>query len=166
MSAAELLLAVRRGAPRLAALPTELVPQTLAEAYAIQHQLLGLLGSRVGGWKATLFDARNGICAPLAADALLSSPAQASSNLAATRNTSRFGVEPEIAFLMGADLPARVSTVPYSIEDAHFVIAARHGIGRIIQPCDARFDGAMLTIGLFERGKSSINFGMREQPTP
>ena len=38
--AARLLLAVRRGAPRLAALPAALAPQTLADAYAIQHALL------------------------------------------------------------------------------------------------------------------------------
>jgi len=130
--AAELLLAVRRGAPRLAALPPELAPQTLAEAYAIQTQLLRALGSRVGGWKATLFDARHGICAPLAWDALLPSPALATSNPTATGNTVRFGIEPEIAFRLGADLPPRLPDEPYSAEEVCAAVASVHAVIEIV----------------------------------
>lgn len=130
--AAELLLAVRRGAPRLAALPAELAPRTLEEAYAIQTQLLRALGSRVGGWKATLFDARQGICAPLAADALLPSPASAASNPTATARTGRFGIEPEIAFRLGADLPPRQPEQPYSAAEVYAAVASVHAVIEIV----------------------------------
>ena len=73
--AARALLAVRRGAARLSALPAELAPQTLAEAYAVQYAMLRELNSSIAGWKASLFDSENGICAPLAANAVRDAPA-------------------------------------------------------------------------------------------
>jgi 2-keto-4-pentenoate hydratase len=130
--AAELLLAVRRGAPRLSALPAELAPQTLEEAYAIQTQLLRALGSGVGGWKATLFDARNGICAPLAAEALLHSPARAASNPTATGNTLRFGIEPEIAFRLGADLPPRLPGEAYRSAEVCAAVTSVHAVIEVV----------------------------------
>jgi 2-keto-4-pentenoate hydratase len=102
--AARLLLAVRRGAPRLAALPAALAPQSLAEAYAIQHELLREQGSGIAGWKASLFDAQHGICAPLPANAVRDAPAYLSPKRMPTLHTRQFGIEPEIAFTLGDDL--------------------------------------------------------------
>ena len=130
--AAGLLMDVRRGAPRLAALPAELAPQNLADAYAIQHEVLRLLGSSVGGWKATLFDAHNGICAPIARNALLPSPATLASQTLTTLNTARLGLEPEVAFLLGADLPPRGAAAPYSMEEVCQAVASAHAVIEIV----------------------------------
>ncbi len=132
LRAAELLLAVRRGAPRLASLPAALAPQTLAEAYAIQQQVLCLLGTSVGGWKATLFDAQHGICAPIARDALLPSPAALTQRSLATRPTTRLGLEPEVAFLLGADLPPRGADAPYSLDEVCASVASAHAVIEIV----------------------------------
>jgi len=136
--AARLLLDVRRGAPRLSALPARLAPTSLPEAYAIQQLVLRGLGAAVGAWKVTLFDARNGICAPIAASTLLSSPARLSSLSTPTRNTSQFGIEPEIAFRMGADLPPRAAPVPgapadaYSAREVYAAVASAHAVIEIV----------------------------------
>ena len=136
--AAQLLLAVRRGAPRLSALPAGVAPTTLPDAYAIQQLVLRGLGAAVGAWKVTLFDARNGICAPIAANALLSSPARLASLSAPTANTSQFGIEPEIAFRMGADLPPRTPRVPgalpdaYSAAEVYAAVASAHAVIEIV----------------------------------
>ena len=73
--AARLLLAVRRGAPRIAALPAALAPQNLADAYAIQFALLQEMDSDIAGWKASLFEGEDGACAPLPANAVVDAPA-------------------------------------------------------------------------------------------
>jgi len=139
--AAQLLLAVRRGAPRLSALPADVAPTTLPEAYAIQQLVLRGLGAAVGAWKVTLFDARNGICAPIAANTLLSSPARLSTLSAPTRNTRQFGIEPEIAFRMGTDLPPRTPRVPgvpgaladaYSAAEVYAAVASAHAVIEIV----------------------------------
>ena len=136
--AAQLLLAVRRGAPRLAALPAQLTPTSLPEAYAIQQLVLQGLGANVGAWKVTLFDARDGICAPIAANSLLASPARLSSLGAPTHNTSQFGIEPEIAFRMGADLPPRavresgVTATAYSAAEVYAAVASTHAVIEIV----------------------------------
>ena len=103
--AARALLAVRRGAARLAALPAELAPKSLAEAYAIQYAMLRELNSSVAGWKASLFDSENGICAPLPANAVHDAPAFVVPARLPTQRNARFGIEPEIAFRLGNDLP-------------------------------------------------------------
>ena len=134
--AAQLLLAVRRGAPRLSALPAAVAPTALPEAYAIQQLVLQGLGVSVGAWKATLFDAGNGICAPIAA--LLTSPARLAALRAPTANTSHFGIEPEIAFRLGADLPPRTPRVPgapadaYSAAEVYAAVASAHGVIEIV----------------------------------
>jgi 2-keto-4-pentenoate hydratase len=136
--AAQLLLDVRRGAPRLSGLPAQLAPTTLPEAYAIQQLVLRGLGAGVGAWKVTMFDARHGICAPIAANTLLASPAQLSSLSTPTRNTSQFGIEPEIAFRMGADLPPRAAHVPgavadaYSAAEVYAAVASAHAVIEIV----------------------------------
>ena len=136
--AAQLLLAVRRGAPRLRALPAGIAPATLPEAYAIQQQTLRGLGAKAGGWKVTLVDARNGICAPIAANTLLSSPARFFSLSAPTADTSQFGIEPEIAFCMGADLPPRAARVSgalaeaYSAAEVYAAVASAHAVIEIV----------------------------------
>jgi len=131
VGAAQLLVAVRRGAPRLAALPAEVAPQTLAEAYAIQHEVLRQLGARIGGWKVSMFDARNGVCAPIAANTLLPSPALLTTTGIPTRNTNRLGVESEVAFLMGSDLPPRAGAA-YALDEVLAAVASAHPVIEIV----------------------------------
>jgi 2-keto-4-pentenoate hydratase len=130
--AAALLRAVRLGAPRLAALPPGLAPVTLADAYAIQDELLALLASPVGGWKATLFDARHGICAPIPANALLPSPAVLALATAPTRGTLSLGVECEVAFLMGRDLPPLAGGAHHEIDAVLAAVASVHPVIELV----------------------------------
>src|SRR6185295_8692456 len=103
--AARLLLAVRRGAPRLEALPPALAPQDLAGAYAIQLALLEQLDSGIAGWKASLFSAEDGACAPLPANAVVDAPAYAQVLHPPLLDPPPHGIEAEVAFRIGRDLP-------------------------------------------------------------
>ena len=103
--AARLLLAVRRGGPRIAALPATLAPQTLAGAYAIQLALLEEMQSDIAGWKATLFDADDGACAPLPANAVVDAPAYTQVLRPPLLDPAPYGIEAEVAFRLGRDLP-------------------------------------------------------------
>jgi 2-keto-4-pentenoate hydratase len=131
VQAAQLLVAVRRGAPRLAALPAALAPQTLSEAYAVQHEVLRRLSAKVGGWKVSLFDARNGICAPIAANTLLASPALLTTTGMPTCNTSRLGIESEVAFQMRCDLPPRAGAA-YGLDEVLAAVASAHPVVEIV----------------------------------
>jgi 2-keto-4-pentenoate hydratase len=126
-AAAQLLLAVRRGsAPRLAAFPPSLALHTLADAYAVQFEVLRELGTSIAGWKATLFDAASGVCAPLPAIALLDAPAYLLPSRLPTRNNTRFGIEAEIAFRLGEDLPALPGGARYEREAVSAAIVSAH----------------------------------------
>ena len=48
--AADILMAVRKGGPRVAGLGAA-APQTEAGAFAVQAEILKRLGTRIGGWK-------------------------------------------------------------------------------------------------------------------
>ena len=126
-AAAQLLLHVRRGAaPRLASLPPAMAPQTLADAYAIQFEVLRELGTSIAGWKATLFDAASGVCAPLAASSLLDAPTFMLASRLPTRNNVRFGIEAEIAFRLGEDLPPLPDGARYVREAVSAAIVSAH----------------------------------------
>jgi 2-keto-4-pentenoate hydratase len=126
-AAAQLLLHVRRGAaPRLASLPPAMSPQTLADAYAIQFEVLRELGTSIAGWKATLFDAASGACAPLAASSLLDAPAFMLASRLPTRNNVRFGIEAEIAFRLGEDLPPLPDGARYGRDAVSAAIVSAH----------------------------------------
>lgn len=132
-AAAQLLLGVRRGAtPRLAALPPTLAPQTLADAYAIQFEVLRELDTSIAGWKATLFDAASGLCAPLAANALLDAPAYLLPSRLPTRHNTRFGIEAEIAFRLGEDLPPLPGGARYERAAVSAAIASAHAAIEVV----------------------------------
>ena len=124
--AASLLLAVRRGGPRLSALPPAVAPQNLAEAYAIQHEVLHLQGASIAGWKATLFNASDGICAPLAGHAVHNAPANLLATQLPTLNSFEFGIEPEVAFTLGNDLPPLPTGARYEREVVCAAVASAH----------------------------------------
>jgi 2-keto-4-pentenoate hydratase len=124
---AELLLAARRERAPIPELPLKLRPATLAEAYHLQGILTAALGE-IGGWK---------VGAPAADAVPVRSPmplwggyARSGATLAATFSRWR-GVEAEIAFLLGADLPAR--ELPYSREEVLAAIAGAHPAIEILE---------------------------------
>ena len=130
--AARLLLAVRRGAPRLAALPAALAPQTLAESYAIQHALLDELGSDIAGWKASLSSVDEGICAPLPACAVLDAPAYAAMLQPRVVGFAPCATEAEIAFRLGHDLPPLAGGARYDRASVSAAVASAHAVIEVI----------------------------------
>jgi len=131
-AAARALLAVRRGAPRLRALPAPLAPQTLAEAYAVQYALLRELNSSIAGWKASLFDSENGICAPLPANAVCDAPAYLVPARMPTQNNNQFGIEPEVAFRLGSDLPPLRTGARYDRETVSAALVSAHAVIEVV----------------------------------
>jgi len=117
--AAEMLLEARRTLQPIDELPPELRPKTLEEAYFIQDLMLQALGN-VGGWKI-------GASAPDATPLYAPMPKAgfaASGELIAKQFRRLRGVEAEIVFLLGKDLPPRAA--PYSREELVNAIASCH----------------------------------------
>lgn len=117
MEAADLLLNARRQGKPLAGLPTALEPTSIEEAYRIQD-LLAIAYETTGGWKVGAATA-DGV--PLFGPM----PANWISAGGAELHTIRYkGLEAEVAFLLGSDLPARAA--PYTREETVAAIASCH----------------------------------------
>jgi 2-keto-4-pentenoate hydratase len=117
--AAEMLLEARRTLQPIDDLPPQLRPKTLEEAYFIQDVMLRALG-KPGGWKV-------GAPAPDATPLYAPMPAvgfATSGERVATQFRRMRGVEAEIAFLLGKDLPPRAA--PYSRAELVNAIASCH----------------------------------------
>jgi 2-keto-4-pentenoate hydratase len=115
----DMLLEARRSGNTLTDLPAELVPQDMAEVYFVQDKIASALGD-IGGWK-------------IGAPSLEATPVFAPMPLAwiATTGTTlngpqwRYrGLEAEIAFLVGEDLPPRET--PYTREEVIAAMASCH----------------------------------------
>jgi 2-keto-4-pentenoate hydratase len=117
--AGEMLLEARRTLQPIDDLPLGLRPKTLNEAYFIQGVMLQALG-KVGGWKV-------GAPSPDATP-LYSPMPKAGFAVSGDRIAKQFrrmrGVEAEIAFLLGKDLPPR--TAPYLRHELVNAIASCH----------------------------------------
>ena len=119
MNAADLLLDARRTNKPIADLPKNLRPVTLEEAYYIQDRMSWAYEA-IGGWKV-------GAPSPDATPAFAPMPAMwmSCSGCEMRGVTHRYrGVEAEIAFRMGADLPPRET--PYTREEVTAAIASMH----------------------------------------
>jgi 2-keto-4-pentenoate hydratase len=102
--AARLLCAARGGAP-VHELPPICRPQSDADAYQIQEAVIRQLGAAVGGWKVGAASATTAaFCAPIYQSMIRPSPASYSH-----RELRIIGIEAEIAFRLGRDLPPRAS---------------------------------------------------------
>ncbi len=115
--AAEMLLEARRTLQPMDDLPPELRPKTLEEAYYVQDLMLPALGT-VGGWKV---GAPTPDATPLYAPMPLDGFAANGDSIAKPLRRLR-GVEAEIAFLLGKDLPPRPN--PYSRDELVAAIAS------------------------------------------
>ena len=112
--AAQLLVAARRSLTPGPCLPESSRPADSDDALAIQDRVLELLGETVGGWKCGLPNAAGLVVASLPASAILRS-------LPCAVPGEEGLIEPEIAFVMGRDLPPRAT--PYSDEEIRAAIA-------------------------------------------
>lgn len=116
---AEILLQARRTLQPIDDLPPALRPKTLEEAYCVQDVMIQALG-KVGGWKVGAATPEG---TPLCAPMPLGGFAASGDAIAGPFRRLR-GVEAEIAFLLGKDLPPR--SIPYSRDEVTEAIASCH----------------------------------------
>ncbi len=114
--AAERLLAVRHGAPRMPNLGAD-SPADVAGAWAIQREVLRRLGGTIGGWKCATPPGKPQTSALLAAGGIRRGPTTWKVTPGET-----IGIETEIAFRLGRDLPPRGT--PYAREEVIHAIEA------------------------------------------
>lgn len=124
---ANTLLDARREARPLASLPPELVPANMEEVYAVQDQLAAVFGE-IGGWK---IGAPNPEATPMFAPMPKDWMAPSGTLLGGERWRFR-GLEAEIAFLIGKDLPPRPGQ-PYSREEALAAMASCHAAIEVLE---------------------------------
>jgi 2-keto-4-pentenoate hydratase len=119
IEAADLLLNARRTATPIDDLPVELQPTSLEEAYEVQNLLAEAYGP-IGGWKV-------GATTPEATPVFAPMPkiwiAESGSVLSGIIRRYR-GLEAEVAFLIGEDLPPRET--PYTLAEVGAAIASCH----------------------------------------
>src|SRR6185295_15814954 len=106
-AAAEYLVAARRERRTIPRLPEECRPRDIDAAFAFQARVGQLLGESVGGWKCSAPSPGKVVAAPIYASNLYKgSPCP----VVSTNGTAQ--IEPEIAFVLAKDLPAREA--PYT----------------------------------------------------
>lgn len=127
--AADLLLAVRANpTAKLTDLPEALRPADRPEAYVIQH-IVAQSFAGIGGWKVGAAGPEAAPqCGALPAPGVVPSPAHVSSA------HSLCGIEAEVCFRIGTDLPPR--DTPYTREEVIAAIATAHPA---IEVLDSRF---------------------------
>jgi 2-keto-4-pentenoate hydratase len=117
--AAELLLEARRTVRPIDDLPPAIAPRTLEEAYYVQDLMLKAIG-KAGGWKVgAMSPDGTPFYAPMPVDGFATSGERIAREYRRLR-----GVEAEIAFLIGEDLPPRAA--PYSRAELVEAIASCH----------------------------------------
>src|ERR1700722_1821853 len=126
INAARLLMDARRTNTPIADLPEELQPSSMEEAYFVQDRLAVVYGA-VGGWKV---GAPTAEASPIFAPMPLAWIAPDGSLLRAAAHRYR-GLEGEIAFLMGKDLPPRET--PYTRDEVIAAIASCHPAIEILE---------------------------------
>jgi 2-keto-4-pentenoate hydratase len=163
-------LARRLHEARAAARAIEVSPSEVTSidaAYAVQSELIALPGNEVAGWKVTALtpaDQRKFNADRAVAGALFKNHVHPSGS---RLNTSRFVapiIECEVAFLLGADLPAR--SEPYSRSDVEEAIAAVLAVfefpdsrvgknaGDLLKLADVMNNGALVTGTLVENWRA------------
>jgi 2-keto-4-pentenoate hydratase len=120
------LLDARRTGVTLPDLPVELQPASLDEVYWVQDNLVKAYGE-IGGYKvgATTPDAT-----PIFAPMPLAWMGPSGTTIAAAQHRFR-GLESEVAFLMGEDLPPRAT--PYTPAEVYAAVASAHPAIEILE---------------------------------
>jgi 2-keto-4-pentenoate hydratase len=126
LEAVNLFLDARRTGTPLADLPAELAPATEAEAFFIQDRL-ALSYGEIGGWK---IGAPTPEATPLVGPMIAAWMAPGGSVIQGRVSRYR-GLEAEIAFLLGEDLPLRAN--PYSRDEVIAAVASCHPVIEVLE---------------------------------
>jgi 2-keto-4-pentenoate hydratase len=157
--AAQILFAARKAGQRLAGLPPSLRPDDLESGLVIQNRISAALdaeGDSIIGWKCASPTPEKIIAAPIYRSALYTE--SNGMTIAVTglggNAVNEVKVEPEVAFVLGRDLPAR--DVPYGVDAIDHAIAevrlALEIIGsRYLDPAQVSFP-ELLADGLLNSG--------------
>lgn len=147
---AALLIEARISGRRIGVLPPELEPADEDAAYRLQDMIADKLGVKIAGWKVGA-PSRTAppSCAPLFAGHVVKSPA----HLLASQDGEN-GIEAELAFQMGADLPARGR--PYTAEEVWEAVATLHPA---IEYLDSRFADRQTVSSLAQLADNLTNGG-------
>jgi len=133
---AALLIQARISGKRIGEIQPDLAPSDEAAAYALQDLVVDKLGVRVAAWKVgAASPVSRPTCAPIFAGHVAKSPAHL-----LTSRDSLNGVEAELAFRMGRDLPARAT--PYGEDEVWQAIDSLHVA---IEYLDSRFQDRTTT---------------------
>lgn len=127
--AAAALFEARRSGNRLAGLPPSATPITLADAHAIQDELIAQIGEEVMGWKVSGTEPEGLKRGAILKSAILSSPARISA-----ASVPLLGIEAEIAFRFDSMLDPREE--PYTASE----VIARLTAVPVIEVVDTRFE--------------------------
>lgn len=138
-AATEALLQARRSRDWIAVLPDGARPQDEAEAYAIQDAVAAALAPEQGGIAAWKVGAANPEASPFAAP-ILAGTLRFDDSPFAPGFFQVMGVEAELAYRMGRDLPPRAE--PYAPEEVLDAVASLHPA---IEIADTRFMGLNTT---------------------
>jgi 2-keto-4-pentenoate hydratase len=122
-SAAQFLYAARNRRAPGARIPEEYRPADVADALAIQRRVTALVAAPIGGWKCSVpSEPRPVLAAPIFASTI-----RTASPYPVIGSGGTAKVEPEIAFVLARDLPARAT--PYgndeirdALREARFVL--------------------------------------------
>jgi len=125
--AAAALVAARKGAA-IASLPPDAIPQSEAEAYAVQDAVRAKLGEKIGGWKVGISPQGGHWSAPIYASTVAPTPASVPAG-----SLKLLGVECEIGFRFHAPLPPRPQ--PYTRDE----VLAAASLHPTIEIVDSRY---------------------------
>jgi 2-keto-4-pentenoate hydratase len=115
----------KRQGPTLSA---DSAPADLDEALAIQQHVLRLLDAQTGGWKCSLPSSGNITLAPIYRRRITN--AASANDCTSPARDGSVEIEPEIAYMIGADLPPRAT--PYATQEIVQAIASTHIVFELI----------------------------------
>lgn len=119
-SAAQFLLTARQSGRTVSRIDEAIRPADVADAIAVQRRVSDLLGMTVGGWKCSVpTAARSIIAAPIFTPTI-----QHRSPCTLLVSGADARIEPEIAYLLARDLPARAQ--PYADHDVRAAVGSVH----------------------------------------
>ena len=127
-AAARHLVAARASSHAGERLPEACRPADVADALAIQERVRELLGAAIGGWKCSVPSAAREI----AAAPIFVSTITSNSPCTILPIEGKARIEPEIAFVIGRDLPARAT--PYSEAEVCAGIRETRAVLELIGP--------------------------------
>ncbi|EWH10751.1 hydratase/decarboxylase [Catenovulum agarivorans DS-2] len=136
--AAETLLNRRQPEQKFDALPIDIRPDNIDSALAVHKQMIELKQHKVAGWKCLLPPAEGKVViSPIFSDSY-----HTGAQACLMPEHTRARIEPEIAFVLAQDLPAKAGG--YSEQEIQSVIASAHMALELMQArykddCDAQF---------------------------